>query len=210
MRILKAPFILAVTLLLIACVTSASAATFYSDRTTWETQVSGITTFDFNALQGNFYSTLTLGDVTFDVPGYPDSSALWVSISGSYTPAIDIALVGNHSMTTIQGMFGIPTTALGVDVANLAVDDVIAINLDVDGTWTTYNISYTYPNAFFFGVVAAPGEVIDGITFSPTTSHWVGIDNFSYAGAAPTPEPASILLLGAGLAGMLSLVRRRY
>jgi hypothetical protein len=187
--------------------TGVSASTIYTSRAAWTAQVSGITTEDFNALSGQSFQTLTLDDVTFDVPGSPDSGALWVSCSGCYAP-FGVALVGNHWMTTVRGMFSTPVMAVGADVANLSVNDTIAINVDINGTWYQWNVAYTYPNAFFWGIVAGAGETIDGITFSPTTSNWVGIDNFSYGGTA-SPEPGTIALLGSGILGLAGVLRRK-
>jgi|ERR1019366_4689511 hypothetical protein len=185
-----------------------SASTIYTSRAAWTAQVSGITTEDFNALSGNEYQTLTLGNVTFDVPGYPDSSALWVSCPSCYNPPFSIALVGNHWLTTVRGMFATPVAAVGADVANLGVNDTIAIDVDINGTWYQWNVAYTYPNAFFWGIVAGQGETIDGITFTPTTNNWVGIDNFSYGGTA-SPEPGTIALLGSGILGLAGILRRK-
>ncbi len=199
-----------VAVLLLTCGVSAPAATVYTDRATWASQVSGITTIDFDSLAGQQFATLTLGDVTFDVPGSPDGGALWVSSPGSYTP-IGAALVGNHWMTTIRGMVNPSTTAVGADIANISIDDTLQVNVDINGTWQLWNVQYTYPNAVFFGIVAGAGETIEGISFGPTVSNWVAVDNFSYgAGTPPIPEPASLLLLGTGLSlGALVLRRKR-
>lgn len=198
-------------LVLIATAHTASAATIFLDRPTWNSNVSGVTTFDFNALSNNFYSSLTLGDVTFDVPGYPDSSALWVSTPGSYAPAIDVALVGNHWMTTVRGTFSPFTTAVGADVANLSGNDRISIDVNINGVWSNHVVAYTYPTSFFWGIVASPGESIEAITFTPTTSNWVGIDNFSYGtGGNTVPDAGSSLsLLGIGLAGLRAWRKRQ-
>jgi hypothetical protein len=111
-------------------------------------------------------------------------------------------------MTTVRGMFGTPVGAVGADVANLGANDTIGINVDINGTWYQWNVAYTFPNAFFWGIVAGPGETIDGITYSPTTSNWVGIDNFAY-GASGTPEPGTIALLGSGILGLAGVLRRK-
>jgi hypothetical protein len=156
------------------------------------------------------YQTLTSGNVTFDVPDSPDSSALWVSPASNYNPPFDIALVGNHWDTPIRGMFGSGVAGVGADVANLSVNDLVTIAVDINGEWSQWQVAYTYPNAFFWGIVAGPGETIDGITFSPTT-YWIGIDNFSYAagGSSSVPEPAAYLLLGPALVLIGFAARRR-
>lgn len=198
----------ALAILALICAASVSASTVYTSRAAWTAQVTGITTEDFNALSGNQYQTLTLDDVTFDVPGYSDSSDLWVSCPSCYNPPFSIALVGNHWLTTVRGTFGTPVGAVGADVANLGVSDTIAIDVDINGTWYQWNVAYTYPSAFFWGIVAGNGETIDGITFSPTTSNWIGIDNFSYGGTG-TPEPGTIALLGSGILGLAGVLRRK-
>jgi hypothetical protein len=210
MRILKTRIgvVCIAAMLFAVSATIASGSTIYSDRAAWEAQVTGLTIFDFNGLAGNLYQTLTLGDVTFDVPGYPDGSALWVSTPGSYAP-FDIALVGNHWLTTIQGSFASDVTAVGADVANLSVNDVITISVEINGTWFQWNVNYTYPTPFFWGIIADPGESIEAITFSPNTSNWVAIDNFSYGAATGVPEPASIALLGSSILGLAGLLRRK-
>jgi hypothetical protein len=190
---------------LLALSTAASAGVVYSNRVAWASQVTNITTETFDPLAGNVYSTLTLGNVTFSVPGHTDSSALWVSCNGCYTP-FGIALVGNHWMTTVQGMFANPVGAVGADVGNLSVNDTIAINVDINGVWYSWNVPYTYPNPFFWGIVAGPGEAIYGITYGPTTSNWVGIDNFSYGAV---PEPGTIAMLGTGVLGLAGVLRRK-
>jgi hypothetical protein len=175
-------------------------------RAAWESQVSGITTEDFNALSGYVYQTLALGNVTFDVPGSTNLNALWVSIPGWYAP-IATALVGNYPTTTVRGTFGSAVTAVGADVANLGVNDVITIAVDINGTWSQWQVSYTYPTPFFWGILAGPGESISAVAFAPATYH-VGIDNFSYGTGSAVPEPATFALMGAALIGLVFLRKR--
>jgi hypothetical protein len=194
------------TILFILEVVNANAALIvYSNGGTWQSNVTGIVTDDFNALSGNEYQTLTLGSVTFDVPG--NSGDLWVSSPGSYQ-GLGSALVGNHLLTSIRATFAGGTTAVGSDIYNLTVNDTITVDLYANGLDTLYSIPIIFPNATFFGVTTDTGT-ISSITFTPGQS-WVGIDNFEYgsAGTTPVPEPASMLLLGLGLMGLAGVRRK--
>ena len=59
----------------------------------------------------------------------------------------------------------------------------------------------------------ANGQLIGGLRFSSPNilGHAFEVDDISFFGATPVsvPEPASIALFGAGLAGLASVVRRR-
>jgi hypothetical protein len=202
---------LILALILTCAATAVPAPSVYGSRTAWNGAVSGVTTIDFDALSGNTYASLTIGNVTFDVPGDSGGSALWVSTPGAYTP-IGSALVGNSVMTSVRGTFGTPVAAVGADLANLEVNDTLAIYVSINGTWSEWQADYTFPNALFWGIVAGPGEMIDGIYFSPTTSYWVGVDNFSFSGNATQPsipEPAACLLMGSGMVLLYFIGRRR-
>jgi hypothetical protein len=69
-------------------------------------------------------------------------------------------------------------------------------------TSSAINISTTSPTW-----VELDWSGIDRLEITSTDRHW-DMDNFTFNGAAPIPEPSTIFLLGAGLAG-LGLVRRR-
>jgi hypothetical protein len=185
----------------------ASASTIYSNRVAWTSQVTGVTAENFDAYQGLLTASLPLGNATFSVPGYTTGDPLWVSCSGCYSP-IGIALVGNYSMTTVEGMFATPVGAVGADISNLMINDNLAVNVEINNTWYSWSVPYTYPSSVFWGIVAGPGESIDGINFSPVNGYWVGIDNFSY-GSSGTPEPGTIAMFGTGVLGAVGLLRRK-
>lgn len=77
--------------------------------------------------------------------------------------------------------------------------------------------SYTFPpglglnkGLYFFGITLDEGEVLSQLSWSTDGNPddgW-GVDKFGTAGA-PVPEPATMLLFGAGLAGLAGVARRR-
>jgi hypothetical protein len=84
---------------------------------------------------------------------------------------------------------------------------------DANGTnyiFTTPNPSFT--TFAFFGVNDIPADIAS-ISISTLSGGQPDIDNFRYtaqaAGAAETPEPATMILFGTGLAGVASLARKR-
>ncbi len=187
----------------------ASAALFeFSDRTSWDSSVSNITTEDFNALEGQFFETLSLGDVTFDVPTRSSSHDLWVSYDGGAYPGLGVALVGDYSWTSIQATFSPSTTAVATDIFNLDGNGNVGVEVIDDTGSHMYSVAVTNPNFSFFGITTDTGY-INSISFTPPTS-WVGIDNFSYGTAGQhVPEPATMLLFGTGLAGLVGMRRRK-
>ncbi len=199
------PALLIVALLAGAINANANLLT-YSDRSAWLGSVSGVTTIDFNSLIGQEFASLSVGPVTFDVPGSSRSDALWVSNPGSYT-GLGIALVGNYSPTAIRATFSPSTVGVGVDVYNLTQNDNISVTVTTNTGNYNWLVPVTVGSPSFFGLTAA-GGYISAITFTPSVS-WVGIDNFSYAGSASVPLPPSMLLLAPGLVGLAG-IRRRF
>jgi len=100
------------------------------------------------------------------------------------------------------------------------VDFGVPISIDSSGTgyWGTgtavLNDSGTgFTGAGeFHGVIALSGS-FDSVTFSHTSEYWhgftVGVAGLADSGPAPVPEPTTMLLFGAGLAGLAGLRIRR-
>jgi PEP-CTERM motif-containing protein len=79
--------------------------------------------------------------------------------------------------------------------------------------------SYTLPqvwwdnNGEFYGIATANiayATLIQTTTVYDNPTDWILIDNFTYQGSEPVPEPSTILLMGAGLLGLVGYNRKRF
>jgi hypothetical protein len=213
----------AAVLTMSAAPAQATAITMYSDRALWTAAAPGNTTIDFegvatfnNAAVFLDNSNRTIGNATFtgnQVGFFVDSTLV---ADGAYHTSDYLEWEGGAKQLTVT--FASPVTAFGVDIGTFYGDtnDTITITAsNISIGFTTSLNSYA-----FFGLTS--GTPFSSVVFTdtgggPTSTLHAGfypaIDNLSYQLAAtasdPIPEPATLLLLGTGLAGVVRTRRRR-
>jgi PEP-CTERM motif len=85
---------------------------------------------------------------------------------------------------------------------------VEGINIDGGTFEDTFTVDANGEN--FFTVTAINGQLITSISLSTTDTFFEDVRQVRLGGAAPIPEPASMLLLGTGLLGVAAGVRKRF
>lgn len=210
------------TLTAFAAVAFASAPAradtlIFTSRTTFTGAATNLTTIDFEGIApensvANFATPLTIQGVTFS--GSPTGMVSVVD-DGFFAPLFQFnsgAVLSGFAFVEVTLPAGI--TAIGTDLMStnpsgspfqvvLATGETFVVNTPLR------------PERGFFGIVT--DVAIASIRFTsqpagPTQSPGIPlIDNFSFGQrqAAPVPEPATILLLGTGLAGIAARARRR-
>lgn len=210
-----------VAIVLVATSCVARADVFYSSPADWNAGTSGVTTINFEGIAapgGNvFYgygagASTNVGGVTFAVGPAGTDNTLFVVGDNVYYPAAAIT----PQITTFDGAppndlfitLPTPVTAVGFSFGGIYVGDNATITLS-DGSVETVAVPASSDLAFFG--VTAPGGISSVDVTLPSDSYGIGLTEFSTGTAgAETPEPSLFVLLGAGLAGVFGIVRRRH
>jgi hypothetical protein len=229
-RFLLMIFAVAAGTILSAAQVHAAPITFTS-RAAWITAIGGSPSFnvDFSAFTVDTeFRTQTVDAGPFSLrqvgsdPAGPfrnmiDAPPFQFSDNNGTTHA---SMFTNFGFVTVDLTFDTSVSAWGADLFGAGGGTGEGVDIDVlldGGGVLTFEIPPT-PSAGFFGFILDPGQTATKITFKshtnlPTTGlgEGFGMDNVAglLHGAEPIPEPATLVLLGTGLAGVGASLRRR-
>jgi len=205
----------------------------FIDRTTFNAAAPTNATIDFQSstpTAGTYSSSISVTGLTFAFTGSgaPTCGACGVGIVSGANPSFGLAPDNNALFVNASGAdFGINTLlitpssamrAIGFDFkgsngtqvpgASAAAYRITVMLVNGD----THTIEVTNPsfNNFSFIGFSSPDMDIASVAVATLSGGQPLLDNVSFSAAAePVPEPATMVLLGTGLAGIASFARKR-
>jgi len=190
----------------------------YTDASSWAAATADVTTIDFNEVSFEQY---------YGGGGYSNGD-LTVMGSSSYLfgwgpPEAQDFGTGNYligpynSGATVTETFSGENQAAGTDLGIYDASGTLDYDFTTfDGDSVTGSVDIVDGSLAFVGIVADPGDWVTGLTITLPTQVGEGFGNIAVENTAygdsgvTTPEPGSLALLGSGMIGMASFLRRRF
>jgi len=212
----------------IVCVPSFASVITFTDRTAFDSAVGATTVETFGAtyylgLSGPISSTLSTSAIlggtlaagtlqpgaTYSTTSYSGGS--WpfnIDDGGTFASTFLDSYTNGSDLRPLTVTFDTPVFAIGFDTTYLEMPNFdVTIYLEGGGSETVPG-AVTDDNGVHFYGYQSTGAGITSVTISGSgSSTGFAVDNFTYGGTAPTPEPAACVLSGLGLLGLLC--RRR-
>lgn len=183
-------------------------------------QSAGPTLMGLSFVSSSFNVTTSAGSATLDgSPATPSSGTNLNNLGSFYLapPAVGTTDIYTGSTFTLTITFTAPTEITGGqqhtfaatltgEVIRTVTSTTAGVNVDFDNT----PITFSFVNADgTTGSFTLTVNDVNGITPNFQRALTGSVSNAAQTPAAATPEPASLLLLGTGLAGALGAARRR-
>lgn len=188
----------------------------FTTRSAFVAATSSLTTIDFEGIAptnsvANFSSPLTIAGATFSGSA---SGSVSVVDSGFFSPLFQFnsgASLSGFAFVDVTLPAG--TTAIGTDLMSTNPSG-LPFQVTLSNGETFLVNTPTAPARGFFGITSDVAITSIRFVTVPAPGQSAGIplvDNFSFGQAAPAsvPEPATMVLLGTGLAGIVVRARRR-
>lgn len=187
-------------LFLSACI-FASTANAGLITSSSDSSLSGATVIDFESQTLGSSSSYTIGDVTFSNAGTGTLEIADYTTGGLYgTSGLELSTRSANGSFNID--FSTSVSAFGMIWG--AADGSWNMNIFDDSNTLLESLFVPAQTSPYVGFIGADTTNISRVEFVGSYADWVKIDDFSYVTESTTsvPEPASLALLGLGLAGL--------